>query len=304
MSDNLIDLYTTQFTANLQLLLQQKQSLVSPYVMSGQHVGKMASPVNQVGVVQMKAPSGRFSPINRQDPEMVRRWVMPIDKDAAIFIDNFDKLKTIVDPQSAEVQAMAAAAAREYDDRILNSFFATAYIGVDESNLTTESFDTTNCRVSQSFGASGNTGLTVAKLIEARRILRHFHNDLESDPLTMIIGSKQESDLMNQAQVVSSDFNPQPVLVDGRLTRFLGINIIVSERVPWASNVRSVPIFVKSGMHLGKWQDIKIDITQRKDLTGQPWQIYGMMSVGATRLEQGKVIEIQCADTTGNDTTP
>jgi hypothetical protein len=304
MSDNLLQLYTTQFTANLQLLLQQKQSLVSPWIMRGPHVGKMASPVNQVGVVQMKAPSGRFSPLNRQDPDMVRRWVLPIDKEASILIDNFDKLKTIVDPQSAEVQAMASAAAREMDDRVLAAFFADAYIGVDESALTTESFDTTNFRVSQSFGASGNTGLTIAKMIEARRMLRHAHNDLESDTLTMIIGSKQESDLMNQAQVVSSDFNPQPVLVDGRLTRFLGINIVVSERVPWASNVRSVPMFVRSGMHLGVWTDIEIDISQRKDLSSLPWQIYGKMSVGATRLEQGKVIEIQCADTTGNDTTP
>lgn len=304
MSDNLVDLYTTQFTSNVQLLLQQTQSKVSPYVSSGNHVGKMASPVNQVGVVQMKAPSGRFSPITRQDPEMVRRWVMPVDKDAAIYIDRFDQLKTIVDPQSSEVQAMVAAANREYDDRCLNAFFATAYIGVDESNLTTEAFDTTNCRVSQSFGASGNTGLTVAKLIEAKRILMHFENDLDSDPVTMIITSKQVSDLLNQAQVVSSDFNPNPVLVNGKLTQFLGINIVQSERVPWASNVRSVPMFVKSGMHLGRWMDISIDISQRKDLTGQPWQIYGMMSSGATRLENGKVIEIQCADTTGPAINP
>jgi len=235
---------------------------------------------------------------------MVRRWVFPLDTEADILIDTFDQLKTIVSTQSEEVRAIAAAAARQMDDLVLGAFFATAYTGVDSSGLTAETFDTTNFRVATAFGASGATGLTVAKLIEARRILRHYHNDLEMDALTMIIGSKQESDLLNQAQVVSSDFNPQPVLVDGKLTRFLGTNIVVSERVPWASDIRTVPVFVKSGMHLGVWQDPKIDISQRKDLSGLPWQIHCMMSAGATRLQQGKVVQIQCADTTGNDPTP
>ena len=43
--------------------------------------------------------------------------------------------------------------------------------------------------------------MTVAKMIEARRILRHYHNDLEAEPACMVIGSKQESDLLSQVQV-------------------------------------------------------------------------------------------------------
>lgn len=304
MSDNYVNLVTQEFTSTVQLLLQQKESLVSPAVMRGNHVGKAASPVNQVGVVQFQTPSGKFAPLNRQDPDMVRRWVFPNDAEAMVMIDSFDRLKSIVDPQSAEAQAIVAAAGRFMDDKILNNFFATAYTGPDTGNLASETFNTTNFRIASTFGASSATGLTVAKIIEARRILRHYHNELETDMPTMVIGSQQEADLLNQVQVVSTEYNDRPVLVDGRLKQFLGFNIIVSERIPYGSNLRQVPCFVKSGMHLGIWQDIQIDISQRKDLSSQPYQIYAKLSMGATRTEPGKVLQILCADTTGGDITP
>ena len=78
----------------------------------------------------------------------------------------------------------------------------------------------------------------------------------------------------------------------------------MSERIPYGSNLRQVPCFVKSGMHLGIWQDVQIDISQRKDLSSQPYQIYAKVSMGATRTEPGKVLQILCADTTGGDITP
>ena len=304
MSANFVNLVTQEFTSTVQLLLQQKESLLSGAVSRGTHVGKAASPVNQVGVVQFQTPSGRYSPLNRQDPDMTRRWVFPVDAEAMVMIDSFDQLKSIVDPMSAESQAIMAAAGRYMDDRLFGSFFATAYTGPDTGSLTSESFNTTNFRIASTFGASSATGLTVAKIIEARRILRHYHNELETDMPTMVIGSQQEADLLNQVQVVSTEYNDRPVLVDGRLKQFLGFNIIVSERIPYGSNLRQVPVFVKSGMHLGTWQDIQIDISQRKDLSSQPWQIYAKLSMGATRTEAGKVLQILCSDTTGGDITP
>jgi len=46
------------------------------------------------------------------------------------------------------------------------------------------------------------------------------------------------------------------------------------------------------------------NITQRTDLSSQPWQIYTKASFGATRTQPGKVFQIQCADTTGVDINP
>lgn len=303
MSANLYTLYTEQFSTNLRMKLQQSGSKLRGRVSEGSHVGKQASPVNQIGAIGLRAPAGRFAPKNRTDAEFTRRWVFPQDGEIDQLIDSFDELKTIVDPKSAYVTNASNAVGRAWDDAIIAAAFAAATIGTDAGSLSTESFDTTNHRVVTAFGAAAATGLTVAKLIEVKRIFRKYHVDLETDPVTLVIGSKQESDLLNQTEVVSTEFNERPVLVDGQVKRFLGFDIVVSERLAVASNVRSVIAFAKSGLYLGVWKDMTNRVSIRNDLSGEPYDLYTQTSFGATRLEAGRVLEVQCADTTGADIT-
>lgn len=82
MSENLVKLYVTQFSSILQLKLQQKQSKLRGRVMEGGHLGKQASPVQYIGAIQMKAPTGRFAPLDRQNADFTRRWVFPVEKEA------------------------------------------------------------------------------------------------------------------------------------------------------------------------------------------------------------------------------
>lgn len=304
MSENIPALFTTQYTTNLEMLLQQKGSKLRGKVREGFHVGKMASPVNQVGAVALQSPAGRFAPLNRVDANFTRRWVIPQDGELPQLVDTFDELKTIVDPKSMYVQNAAMAVGRAWDDAIIAAATATATIGTDNASLSSETFNTTNFQIASTFGSSSASGLTVAKLIEAKRILRHYHNDLETDPLTLVIGSQQEADLLNQVQVVSTEFNDRPVLVDGKLTRFLGFDIVVSERLATASNVRTCLVWVKSGMYLGIWKDMTNRIDIRVDLSSQPYQVYTSVSYGATRLQPGKVLSILCSDTSGADINP
>ena len=57
-TDGLYALYSTQFSTVLELKLQQMGSKLRGLVREGFHVGKMASPVNQVGAIQTEG-SGR-----------------------------------------------------------------------------------------------------------------------------------------------------------------------------------------------------------------------------------------------------
>lgn len=305
MSENLYKLWTTQFSTNLELLLQQKGSKLRMHVREGAHVGKQASPINQIGAVQMRAPAGRFSPKNRTDADFVRRWVFPIDKELDQYIDSFDELKTIVDPKSQYVEDAANAVGRAYDDIIISAATGTAQLGTDGAAFTSETFDTTNFRVADNFKASAACGLTVAKLIETKRILRKYHNDLDSDPLVLVIGSQQEADLLSQVEVVSTEFNDRPVLVDGQVKKFLGFNVVVMERLPiYTTTTRGVLAWVKSGMYLGLWQDMMNRISIRNDLSSEPWDLSTKVSFGATRTQPGKIIQIACSDSTGADITP
>ena len=131
MSENLFKLFVTQFSTLLHLKLQQRQSKLRGRCMEGFHVGKQASPIQYIGAVQMKAPSGRFTPLDRQDVDFTRRWVFPVDKEAVQLIDTFDELKILQDPKSQYSDVAAAAVAREWDDRLIGAAFATAQIGQD-----------------------------------------------------------------------------------------------------------------------------------------------------------------------------
>jgi len=311
MSENLPKLFTTQFSTVLALKLQQKQSKLRGRVQEGFHVGKQASPIQYVGAIQMKPPAGRFAPIGRQDVDFTRRWVFPVDRDANQLIDSFDKLKTALEPTSQYSDVAAAAVAREWDDRLIAAAFADASIGTDAGSLSTETFNTGSTvtgagwQIPSTFGSAAASGLTVAKMIEARRAFRKAQVDMEMEDLTWVTNSQGESDLLNQVQVTSNEFSTKPVLEDGKVTRFLGFNIVYSERLTSSSSVRQNIVMAKSGLYLGIWKDTENDVDRRKDLSGLPYQIYTMMSSGATRLEPGRLLQVLCADASAAaDVTP
>lgn len=308
----LTDLFQVQFSTLLQLRLQQKTSLLRGRVIEGSHVGaKMASPIQFLGAMQMQTPQGRFAPKVYQQQDYTRRWIVPIDKEGDQYVDNFDQLKTPIDPKSQLVARAAAACARQWDDELIRSATATATIGTDSGSLTTEAFDTTNFQVAADFGASASVGLTVAKLNEAHRILEHNHALDEDKQITLVIGSQQHADLRNQAQVTSADFNRNGgVLVDGEVKRYMGMDVIVSERLPTITdkdsnaNTRGCLVFVRTGLYLGLWQDVKTEVFRRPDMSSNPWDINTMISFGGTRTELGRVIQVCAADTTGADINP
>jgi Phage capsid protein len=309
-SQGLYPLFTTQFSTLLELKLQQMGSKLRGRIDERGYVGKMASPVNQLNATAAKAPTGRYANLQPQDNAFTRRWVFPTERELPQLIDTFDELQTIVDPKSQYVQNAAMAFGRAIDDIVINAAFGSNQTGQDAASLSVETFNTAlttagtpGFQIGVQFGASVNTGLTFQKLVELRRNLRHYHVDIETDPVTIVVGSQQEADLLNTVQVTSTEFNEKPVVVDGKVTRILGFDIVVSERLPYTSTVRNCLAFAKSGLHLGVWRDMMNRIDIRYDLSSQPYQVYTQMMIGATRTQPGKVFQITCADTTGGDIT-
>lgn len=295
MSINLPTLYVSQFSSNVNLLVQQKGSFLRGTVTTGTHTGKQASPVDQFGSLTAQRVTTRFQPMGRVDVVADRRWVFPVDYDLPQLIDTFDKLRLLIDPTSSYVQNGVYAMGRAMDDEIISAYFGTAKTG--ETGATSTSFLAGNV-VSVIQGAAAATGLTVAKLREAKKIL--MANLIDPDePITAVIKAKQHDNLLAEAQVVSTDFNDRPVLVDGRVRRFLGIDLVVCERLTSGTDDQSgtsdaIPVYTKSGMYLGVWDDIKTSISQRHDLQGEPWQAYATGTFGATRLEEKRVVKVWC----------
>lgn len=298
MSVNITTFYVQEYARILNELVQQRDSRLRKGCTEQRYEGKAGSPVEQVGAIAMQQVTSRYQPMGRVDAPTDRRWVYPSDFDLPQLLDSFDKLRLLIDPKSKFVQNAHFAANRQFDDLIISAMFGTAKTG--ETGSTSVTFPSSQI-VSVSQGAASATGLTVAKLREALRILRANEAIPDNDQPTdvyCVAGSKQLDNLLAEVQVVSSDFNPgSAVLKEGRIERFLGIEFIHSERLPTGTDDASgtstkVGLWQKEGMHLGLWNDITTDVAQRKDLQGLPWQAYVYMTAGATRIEEKRCVQI------------
>lgn len=286
--------YVEQFSSNIQLKLQQKGSRLQQAVMSGSHVGSQASPVDQFGAINANKVSGRYNPITRVDAPTDRRWVFPQDYDLPQLLDSFDKLRLLIDPMSSYVTNAVHALGRAKDQEILSGMFGTNFTG--NNGGTSTSFSSSQV-VGVLQGAASATNLTVAKLREAKRILMANEVDLDSDTIYAALNATNHDSLLAEVQVISTDFNDKPVMVDGKLTRYLGINFIHTELLSTGTDDQSgtstqIPVWAKSGVYLGQWNDISNDVSRRNDLTGLPYQAYTFGTFGATRLEEKKIVKI------------
>jgi len=293
MPDSITTAFVQEYKGAVELLLQQEGSRFRSAVTSDSYVGKQASAVEQFGPVAAVKKTTRHSDTPLLDVPQAKRWVFPVDYEWASLIDNQDRLRMIVDPTGPYARNGANAMSRAVDDEIVPAFFATAKVG--ENGSTDESFDTTNYRVAVNTGGTASS-LNVAKLQDAvQRMMGAFEGEVMERIFCGI--SRYEHDaLLKEIQITSKDFNGgNPVLENGRVTRFMGADFIISERLEISSGNRLIPFWVPTGMHLGVWEDLMAQVDRRTDKS-YAWQVYLAQTIGATRLQQGKVIQILCDD--------
>jgi hypothetical protein len=283
MSDQISTAFVQQYATNVAHLLQQKGSKLRDAVMTSAATGKAAKVVEQVGAVNAVKRTTRHADTPLIDTPHSARWTFPVDYEWADLIDDQDKVRMLINPQSPYAVNGAYALGRAIDDEILGAFFATSKTG--ENGSTDEAF------TGQQVAADGSDALTIAQLLEGKRILMANEVDLDNDTIYMAITAEQHEDLLGMADIKTIDSNATKVLVDGRVRSFLGINFITTERIPGEADPYPLPMWAKSGMHLTMWNDITTKISEREDKS-YATQVYVKGTFGATRLELGKVVRI------------
>lgn len=297
MTVNIPTHFIQQYTTNVAHLLQANGGKLRATVSEAQHQGEAAVPVDQYGAAEMQEVVSRFAPMARTDVATDRRWVYPTDYSVSQMVDTFDKLRLMIDPMGPLAQAASKGVARQIDNILFDAFFADAKTG--KAGGTTETFDTTNHRVDAAIGGAADTGLNVDKILRAKQIMESANVDLEMEEAYMAVTPLQHENLLRQTQVINTDYFTSagaPVLQNGRVKSFAGVNIIVSNLVKSNASYRLCPMWVKSGMHLGVWKDVSARVDERPDIEGVPYQLYTSLTMGATRLEPGRVIQIECTE--------
>lgn len=296
MSQAVTTHFVQQYTSNVQLLAQQRASRLRGSVTIGQYTGKQGVPVDQFAPTVAQKRTTRYPALTPVDTQTDRRWVFPSDYDWNDLIDSIDKLRMLIDPQSSYVTNGTSAMTRAMDDEIIAAYFGTSKTGADGSTSTT--FPASQ-QVSASEGSSAATGMNVEKLKAGIQILlaNEAWDPSSGDRITCVISAKQNRNLMDEVQVINADYNGEKAVVnDGFVMQWGKVDFIHSERLPNnGSSQARCPMYVKQGMHLGMWQDISADVSQRKDLAGLPYQVYLYGTFGGTRIQEKMVVELPCA---------
>ncbi len=283
MSSQITTAFVQQYSNNVQMLSQQKGSLLRNAVDSETIVGKNAF-FEQVGQATAQKRVSRHSDTPQIDTPHQRRRVSLVDYEYADLIDKQDQVRTLIDPTSSYAQAAAFALGRAMDDEIISAISGNAFSG--ETGSTTVALPS-----AQKITESGTDGLTIAKLRNAKELFDSASVD-PSIPRYIVVGPKQISDLLGTTQVTSSDFNTVKALANGEINSFLGFNFITSNRLSIASSKRLCLAFAMDGVKLALGQDIMTRIDERSD-KGYATQVYVCMTMGATRMEEEKVVTIQ-----------
>jgi hypothetical protein len=294
MAFEIPDHYSRSFTTNVELLLQQEDSRFSDCVTQATYTGEQAQVVKQFGEVEFQEKTSRLADTNFSEIEHRQRWAFPTDYDLALPVEKEDEIRMLDSPVSPYTSAMSAAWNRKKDAVIVAAALGTAKTG--KNGGTSTSFDSTNFQVAVDFVLAGGTltsGLTIAKLTEAKRML-----DAAECPMMgryFGAGSTQFQDLLNTTQITSADYNTVKALVNGEVDTFLGFKFKRYEGFTSASSVRSCIAWHKTGLHLGTWNGLETKIGERPDKKYLV-QVFMKGTVGATRTNEEKVVEVLCSE--------
>jgi hypothetical protein len=286
MSIQITTAFVEQYKSNVFHLAQQKGSRLRDAVRTETITGKSHF-FERVGSTAAQKRTSRHSDTPRMDTPHSRRKVSLDDYDWADLIDQEDKVRLLISPQSEYALAGAWAMGRAMDDAIVSAATGTSYGGV--AGGTSVSLPSGQKVVH----ASG--GLTLAKLLSGKEIIDANDVDPE-EPRFVICAAGQISDLLNVTQVTSSDYNTVKALAQGDIDTYLGFKFIRSQRLGTDSNGnRQVLMFTQSAIGLALGTDITTKISERAD-KNYATQVFLSMTIGATRIEEDKMVEIACTE--------
>lgn len=298
MADSQNQMHIKQFKDSIILAVQQENSLLD-HTVRKESLNSEAFFFNKLGAITLEEKTSRFSPTPFADPKHSRRKLSPSTFHKALYIDSFDSERSnIVGLQADYLKSLMMAAKLKKDQLIVAAATGLAFEG--KEGETPVSF--TNAQTvfqDGSFGTNGAgtaVGLTSDKILTAAKILKK--NKVSSvEKLYCIISAQQEEELMKDAKFINRDFTMGQVLDKGVIGSWNGINFIRSEEISGTTNqVRDVLLYTETALGLGINTELTTKIGE-DPAHGFSTVLYVSMTMGATRIEDEKIVKIQCKDT-------
>lgn len=278
MADTQNAIYAQAYSQNIMQLAQQKYSKLVNCVYVKPNVRGKTFFQDQIGQWSMEIKGSRNTQTPNNDPVLGRRMGIMVDYHDNRLLDRGDELKAISDPRSAYTLAAAQSLGRKIDEIIIAAAIGTAYSG--ETGATSVVTTTTVLLTAAS--------MTLARVVAVKQALDD--NDVEMEDRYFVVTPAALDNLLNQTAATSSDYAAVKALVRGEIDSWMGFKWIASTRLAAVSSSGLVGIaFQKYGICMAMADAPLVRTDERSDLS-YSWQVYYELNIGATRLEETRVI--------------
>lgn len=283
--------HVQQYRAMLERLVQQKGSRLRGAVRNETQVGKNEF-FDRIGAVAARKVTTRHDDSPLISTPHDRRRVSLVDYDWGDLIDREDRVRMLFDPASKYSENAVDAFNRAIDDEIIANAFGTAYAG--EEGSTQVSFPAGNViAVDFKIGGGGSSSsLILDKILEAKRLFDS--KEVPEDGRVIVATSKEYQNLLNTTTVLSNDYRTIQALANGEPGTLYGFDMIRSERLLLSGSNNRVIAFQRDGLLLSVADDITVEMAKRPDKRFSLY-VYVAMSIGSTRMEEERVVEILCS---------
>lgn len=302
MSTEITTAFVQQYRDEVFHLSQQKGSRLQNAVRRETQKGKSQF-FDRIGAVTAQLKTSRHADTPQIDTPHSRRRVTLADYEWADLIDKEDLRRLLMDPAGDYAMAAMWALGRAKDDVIIAAADGPAYGGETGSDIVAHPN-------SQKYAFNDGTnfdGVNVDGLRAIKRILDGNDVD-ESIPRYAAINAAGLENLLGETEVTSADFNVVKALVQGQVDTFMGFKFIRTERLlkqvdalsgssstgavgtgSSLVNDRRCLFWAKDGLLMSTAEDIVVEIDRRSDKS-YATQVYASMGIGATRMEEEKVV--------------
>lgn len=298
MSQQITTAFVAQYRANVEMLIQQKQSKFEGLVRRETQRGEYEY-FEQIGPVSAApwGPRHGDTPLMETPHERRRNTTSPFVW--ADLIDKPDRVRTLIDPTSPYAANAVMAFNRRKDDVIIKAAIGTAYTGYEGE---------TPVALPPANNINGTAGRLTLDLLKQTK-LAFWNDDIDQEEQLIIACTPNQIDaLLDDDKVTSSDYAAVKALVQGDINSFYGFYFIRSTRLPYIDNgdgtYKATAIaWCPSGILLGVGEDITVRVDERADKKYST-QVFVSMDIGATRMEEKKVRTITTKDTTKANPAP
>lgn len=301
MSDTITLAMIDAFNANVILLSQEEGSQLQSTVLNDSRNAERASR-DRLGTVDLVQKTSRHGDTPYTPIPHSRRWATPVPFEGSDYIDEADDVRTIADFESPYAMTFAYAAGRKQDETILRAANGTAVTGRDHSGTQAlPGGQQVAVNNHDHDSGSGDAGLSVGKLIAAKKILINGGVSTRNrlDELHIAVNGTQLANMLEATEVTSADFNRVKALVDGDVDQFMGFKFHTFDETMLetdSSNDELVICWAKSGIWLNEPLPpvTRVDEIPTKSYSKQ---IFMRIMTSAVRLDDAKVVEIACDPT-------